>query len=82
MSPPDPCEPPETPTPAAPRLSDSHYDSFVVRLRSEAGSGIVSGQVTHVGSRQSMYFTKLAALLRFVRLNTGRRGGTDGDSSR
>ena len=71
MSPPDPSEPTESPAPAAPRLSDSQYDSFVVRLRSEAGSGIISGQVTHVGSRQSMYFTKLAAL-RFLRLNTGR----------
>jgi hypothetical protein len=47
---------------SVPRLSDSRYDSFVVRILSRAPDGVVvEGHVTHVGSRQSATFHDLAA---------------------
>jgi hypothetical protein len=55
-------------------MSDGRYDSFVVRILSRAQGGMIQGEVTHVGSRQSTNFTELPALIPFIVLHLTQRG--------
>ncbi len=64
-------QPPVIPAPASgaasPRLSRQRYDSFVVRVQTDATSGrIVQGRVSHASSRQAVRFTDLQHVLDFI----------------
>jgi len=65
---------------ALPRMSDSQYDSFVVRILSRAHEGMIQGEITHVGSRQSINFNDLRSLLAFIVVHLTGRGGRLDDS--
>ena len=63
-------------------LSARRYDSFVVRVLSEARGGkVIGGQVTHVGSRATLRFTDLQRIASFILANLGRRAANLDDGA-
>jgi hypothetical protein len=73
-------QPSPTP-PASTRLSRGQYDSFVVRVWSQSGSGLSHGHITHVGSRDTIAFREIDELVAFLLRHVGPPGPADHELS-
>ena len=64
---------------ASPQLSAGQYDSFVVRVWSQADGGLTHGRVTHVSSRETLTFRAIDDLITFMLLHVGPPARNDVD---